>query len=480
LNDLADVNIDNPRIGDVIKYTALGWRNGQDATGGGAGGNACGSNDDFLRRDLNEQITGTYVWNGEDGESKVIVNSPTETTQLTGGSIIFTDKAQAESGRIQITNTTNDLILRSNNKLLFNDSTQEQPVSLAELVACCDGGGSGGGTGGNVFAPIIRNFTIDIAACNSDGTVPGGFGVDENGQEGTVIYGKNWTNTVNTYGEDGRIFGAISTNTKSINMPDGANAAIVFMQNSVELGAWNDPELQADGSQRVLHCAQRCEVTNATLPINPNNNDKVGFGEVVKSIVNIPGNTSDIVEEYTNSKSFDKFDLINFTNQAQVSFKLRLDILKGGRGSFRARSGRIVVIPFYSPNPTEYNLPFADGFSVGVNEDLVAYYDEVSPRETPEETAMIAGMEYRDLLRRILVSLESRKSYPPVGGATEAEFDTQIQAAWELVDNSTLQTLEEFDAALKVYYTEITKEKYGINFLFQYEQEAGSTVRGLI
>jgi len=85
------------------------------------------------------------------------------------------------------------------------------------------------------------------------------------------------------------------------------------------------------------------------------------------------------------------------------------------------------------------------------------------------------------LLRRIVVSLESRKDYPPaVGGATEAEFNARLQEAWELVDNSTLQTQEEFEAALSVYYTEVTKEKYGIAFLFQFEQEAGSTVRGLI
>ena len=78
------------------------------------------------------------------------------------------------------------------------------------------------------------------------------------------------------------------------------------------------------------------------------------------------------------------------------------------------------------------------------------------------------------------MSLESRKAYPPAGGATEAEFNAQIQAGWELADNSTLQTLDEFKAALDVYYTEISKEKYGVAILFQFELEAGNTLRGLL
>jgi len=429
------------------------------------GGNVCGgASSEYLKRSVDEQITGSYKWKAdEDGVSKVTVESPTETTQLTGGSIIFTNIEDGESGRIQITNTTNDLILRSENRLLFGDEQSDGPVSLAELIACCDSGSDGGGSGG--YAPIVRNFTIDIAASGNPDAVD--FGVDENGQEGTIIFGKNWDSIQ-------RANGAFYTDTKTVTMPAGANGAIVFLQNSVELSAWNDPNLQATGSQRALHCSQRCEVSGATLPINPNNNDKTGFGQEVKSIVRIPGNTPDIVEAYVNSKSFDKFDLINFSEQAQVSFRLRMDILKGGRGVFRARAGRIVILPFYSDNPSQYIAEFSGtGFVNSSEQDLQDYYDKISPKETPQQSAMIAGAEYRDLLRRILVSLESRKQYPPaVDGATEAEYDARIEEAWALVDNSTLQTIDEFEAALQVYYTEVTKEKYGINFLFTFELEA--------
>jgi polyhydroxyalkanoate synthesis regulator protein len=120
------------------------------------------------------------------------------------------------------------------------------------------------------------------------------------------------------------------------------------------------------------------------------------------------------------------------------------------------------------------------GFTYSTLDDLSDIYDDFSPVETPAESAKTSGDEYRDVLRRIVVSLESRKSYPPAGGATVAEFDAQIGAAWSLVDNSTLQTFDEFKAAYEVYYTEIIKDKYGIAFLFQFETEAGNTVRGLL
>ena len=54
---------------------------------------------------------------------------------------------------------------------------------------------------------------------------------------------------------------------------------------------------------------------------------------------------------------------------------------------------------------------------------------------------------------------------------------------WEWVQWQSfkeIKTEEELQAALEVYYTEITKEKYGIAVLFQFETEAGNTLRGLL
>ena len=119
-------------------------------------------------------------------------------------------------------------------------------------------------------------------------------------------------------------------------------------------------------------------------------------------------------------------------------------------------------------------------FATEEEAELTEIYSTIMPPTSPAVDANEWGREYRDLLRRILVSLESRKNYPPEGGATSLEYQNQIQAGWELVDDVSLQTLDEFEAALKVYYTEITKEKYGISLLFQFEIEAGNTLRGLL
>ena len=55
--DLEDVTINSPKVGDVVKYTATGWQNGSDAVSGGPGGNACGELDGYLQDDKAETIT---------------------------------------------------------------------------------------------------------------------------------------------------------------------------------------------------------------------------------------------------------------------------------------------------------------------------------------------------------------------------------------------------------------------------------------
>ena len=105
----------------------------------------------------NETLTGTWTWAGPDGESKVIVQSPTETTELTGGSVILNDRASGEKGRIQITNDDNNLILRANNELYFNDSTQANPISLSQIGNIVGSGRPGGNVCGNTNDYLRRN-----------------------------------------------------------------------------------------------------------------------------------------------------------------------------------------------------------------------------------------------------------------------------------------------------------------------------------
>jgi hypothetical protein len=476
LNDLDDVTISNPRAGDVVKYTATGWTNAADATGTPPGGNPCGSMDGYLKEDEAATITEPWVWQ-DAGCPSITVEDTTGTfagdkAEICSNKFIVRD-ANGKEGVFKARGTDGEVELRVNGgQLYFRDDVVTPPVRLAELVAGI------GGSGATAFSPITVQFEIDEAA--SDKTNTNDWQLNS-ANSATFSFGSGWASNF----PSGRAFNVVTATPRSITMPPGANAAIVFYQNIVTMGVYGDPELNPLGSERALCISHRVGITNATFPNTvgqPAGYTKTGFGITHKDIITLPGNEQSVVDNYRSTKSFNKFDLINFANNAVLTIEPRVDILKGGRGEFTTSAGRFVIIPFYSDSPTDFSVDtFGTDAGFYYSEDeLNDIYDLISLPETPAESANISGREYRDLLRRIIVSLESRKAYPPVGGATEAEFNAQIQAAWALADNSTLQTEDEFRAALEVFYTEITKEKYGVAILFQFEIEAGNTLRGLL
>jgi hypothetical protein len=472
LNDLEDVSISNPKVGDVVKYTATGWQNAADATGTPAGGNPCGDLDGYTQNDKEEIITEPWTWEDAGCPSITVKDAASQSAEVCAHK--YGIKQSGVEGEFKLDNG-NVKLTATGSELYFSDSAVTGGVRLAELIAGSGGGGSNTAT----FNPIIMQFEVDEA--NSVKTNTQSWSLI-NSITASFSFGLSWADLF----PDGRAFNVIVSKEREIAMPTGANAAIVFYQTQSEFGAGYDPELNPAGSQRALHVAHRLEIENATFPINtnlPTGVAKVGFGAAFKSNVTLPSAEQTVVERHVNTQKFNKCDLINFANNAVLKLKPRVDVLKGGRGRFNCSAGRVLIFPFYSASPSDFTLPDIggdDGFYFSSEDDLNAIYDEISPAETPAESAFNAGTEYRDILRRIIVSLESRKSYPPAGGATEAEFDSQIQAAWELADNSTLQTIDEFKAAFLVYYTEVTKEKYGIAVLFQFEIEAGNTLRGLL
>lgn len=478
LNDLDDVTISDPKVGDVVKYTASGWQNGADATGTPAGGNPCGNLDGYTQSDKEETITEPWTW--ENAECPAITVKSTEgidagdSAEICPNAFIVRSDTGLE-GRLKSRGVDGEIELRVNGgQLYFRDDVVSPPVRLAELVA----GGTGGAS--ETFKPIVMQFEVDEALSDKTGTADWQL---VNSQRATFSYKSDWA----TNFPNGRAFNVLTATPRQVAMPPGANGAIVLYQNIVELGVSGDPNLNPLGSQRALCISHRLGISNATFPISDITGDpnyiKTGFGIAHKDIISIPGSSQSVVDNYRSTKSFNKYDLINFPSNAVLTFEPRVDILKGGRGEFTTNAGRVLIFPFYSDSPADYStLDFNSNadFYFTDESDLNDIYDQISAPETPAETANTAGNEYRDLLRRIIVSLESRKSYPPDGGASVSEFDAQIQAAWQLADNSTLQTLDEFKAALDVYYTEISKEKYGVAVLFKFELEAGNTLRGLL
>ena len=468
LNDLDDVTISDPKVGDVVKYTAQGWANAADSTGTPPGGNPCGSMDGVLYEDSAATITQPWVWKDAGCPSITVEESTGDKAEICANAFIVRDTTGKE-GRLKSRGTDGQIELRVNGgELYFRDDVVRPPVRLAELVAS---------TATTSFSPIVIDLKIDVAACNTANSVSNTI----TDTSFTIAYDSSFTSSFES--EGGRAYGAMTGVTETVTMPAGANGAVIFLQNKVEYSVPGAPGLQATGSNRALCSSHRLNVVNASFPNDPMlpGITKAGYGVAHKSVLYVPGNLDSQLLNYRNTTSVAKYDVISFSNNASVSFTHRMDIPRGGRGQFTTGAGRLVILPFYSDSSVSVvESGDVDTFSYAVDEDLAAIYDEISPADTPAQEAVITGGEYRDLLRRIIVALESRKSYPPAGGATEAEFNQQIANAWAIADNSTLQTLEEFEAALEVYYTEVTKEKYGISILFEFEKEAGNVVRGLL
>ena len=100
LNDLEDVTISNPKVGDVVKYSATGWVNGADATGTPTGGNPCGNLDGFPENDSEETITEPWTWEVGDAKCGVIVEHSDGVNNLD-------EYSKLCPGRVEVGNVTN-------------------------------------------------------------------------------------------------------------------------------------------------------------------------------------------------------------------------------------------------------------------------------------------------------------------------------------------------------------------------------------
>ena len=280
LNDLDDVTISNPKVGDVVKYTATGWQNGADATGTPAGGNPCGNLDGYTKNDSEETITEKWTWEDAGCPSIEVKDSSGDSAEVCPNAFIVRSDAGLE-GRLKSRGVDGQIELRVNGgQLYFRDDVVSPPVRLAELVA--------GGTGGNseTFKPIVMQFEVDEALSDKTGT-------DDwqlvNSQRATFSYKSDFS----TNFPNGRAFNVLTAAPRQVTMPPGANGAIVLYQNIVELGVPGDPNLSPLGSQRALCISHRLGITNATFPISDITGDpnyiKTGFGIAHKDIITIPG-----------------------------------------------------------------------------------------------------------------------------------------------------------------------------------------------
>jgi len=172
LNDLDDVTISNPKVGEVVKYTATGWQNAADTTGSPVGGNPCGNMDGYTRDDRNETITEMWEWKiDSDGncgirvENEAGVNNLDEYAEVCPGRVVVGNNLGRGELKARDLGKTR---LSASDILFFQDRENPSGVTLSELVACCD---QGGGSGDGGVSKIIAGNGISISPSTGTGEV---------------------------------------------------------------------------------------------------------------------------------------------------------------------------------------------------------------------------------------------------------------------------------------------------------------------
>ncbi len=324
------------------------------------------------------------------------------------------------------------------------------------------------------YPPIISNCTINQSLSDTSKSASWTLGV--NGSSATVRYSSEM-------GGSDRLLGVFMADPVTKTMPPGANAAVVFFEGAVEVGAAGLPGLAAT-STRSIHTAHRLSITGADFPYQWPDGDKAGFGLPQKCVVILNGNSDSIVLNRVDKRNFSKYDIITFTEGAQVTFQARTDVLKGARARITSNAGRILLIPFFNDGNTPFSVIAEtlanqdnNSFYYSTDSDLEDIYDEISPPLSPADEALELGRDDRSNLRHMVTSLESRKNHPPAGGASITEYDAVIGDIWALLDNPSLTTHEVFEAAVEPVMTEAKLPKYGVGDLFAFETAAGATGR---
>ena len=327
------------------------------------------------------------------------------------------------------------------------------------------------------YAPFIHNFVANQSLSTTGIAGELEWTLDASGSV-TIRYDSNITSD--------RVFDAVAADPAQLVMPPGANKAIVFWENSVKHGAAGGPEL-ATTSVRSVHTAHRLRIDGATFPFEWTGTtvDKEGFGVLVQTIVELNNNTESVILNRKFHTHFSKYDVIEFSEGATVTFTARMDVLKAGRASVKVGAGRLLVMPYYDDGNSVTPVTFGgDESGPGFywsDATLGDLYDDVSPEYTPADRARELGRDDREFIRRYISALESRKNnIPSSSSATVADYDSLISQFWAVLDNPTLTTHDVFNAALDPVVTEANDPKYGVSDLFAFETAAGATGRELL
>ena len=366
LNDLDDVTISNPKVGDVVKYTAQGWANGADATGSGPGGNPCGSMDDYTQTDVAQTITEPWTWSIEDGEYIRVehqdgVNNLGEFTNVYPGRLLVGNK----NGSVELKayDGGNSRLTAFQDQLEFYDVNNPDGVTLSELVACCDTDGSGGGSGGVTGTNSVTMVNFPAAGVYEHEQKPTAQSAWTPAQEGgDDQFTDRWYNR-SFYD----IFDA-DNNSQVVEMPPGTNAAVLLLTYPVTITA---SALVPTYTQGYVNVAYNMEVTDnkgsAVLSPGPlaapvkirteimgwSDASLIGGGDPTLQTKRTPGTSS------TGSKYIRmSFTQSTADSPTRLTLKPRCTINRTRACKSIIGSGRVVVLPYYDDGsgfkPTQF------------------------------------------------------------------------------------------------------------------------------
>ena len=226
--DLEDVTIENPTAGDVVKYTATGWVNGKDIGGGGPSGCDPGNTP---QKDRAETITEPWTWQVDDNQCGITVETAPGVDGLEQYAQVCPSRLVTGNkfGRMQMKTFDggNSRITAFENQLEFADA-QNESVTLSELVDCCNSGS--GQNRSNATDPILVNWST------MNGGVSQTFTYETSGRAQTADTSPDrdplWT--------DPTLFDVFKRdqNAVAVDMPIGANAAMVVFYYGAKIGPW--------------------------------------------------------------------------------------------------------------------------------------------------------------------------------------------------------------------------------------------------
>ena len=289
--------------------------------------------------------------------------------------------------------STDDLIVNDNSTPSSPETKRTTVASLAAVIGTLigDGGGGGGNPGGgiNSFFDPIYFYDTDVKT----DSVPSGAG---------------------------GIRGWHSMKKANIGMPQGANAAIMIHY----MGSTFQPTATGSGSYR-LYGDLATTLTGGNFLAGSTSAPSTIMGRVITHNVPVPGGSANLNRKSSTPNS--KIDVITFADEASLTFDIAFNITNQAPCNLTVGLGRVILIPFYSPNPAPIAAELNDGagFYATDQDDYDQLVNDFLPVDTNADIAEDDGDYIRSDIFEILSLIESfTASYPTINTseiATEKE-----------------------------------------------------------